>query len=398
MAAMSDVSQSIAQSMKVPEELVMRSARARAEASGSSVDDVLSAWSGGGSVSPVAPAAAAPAPTSAPAEVAAEASAVVPIAGTPEPTVAQTAAPMAIAVLEEPEEPIVAPPIRDRLAFGAKLGAMAGLMFGIFAAVLSTRFALTRIAPAFDGEALRASSLAAPADVVLYVTILTTLFGGLLAGAASAIPAWFDRDFSIRSRGGSLTVVGAAVGAVAGLVGSGVLIGAGSTIEPVLPEDPVMVAMSPVASSLLLVVIMIIVGVAVAVAVQLMASPAGLTEDEEAESDVIKHRLATSYLMPVVVILAIASFVLPFAWLLLTFHASAPLIAIVAAGGVLTFASLAASKPNGTISAGEFAVAAVGIGVVLLFVALVTNAVSGGGEHSETDQPAGDHAIVQVWL
>jgi hypothetical protein len=188
------------------------------------------------------------------------------------------------------------------------------------------------------------------------------------------------------------------VGAVAGLVGSGVLIGAGSTIEPVLPEDPVMVAMSPVASSLLLVVIMIIVGVAVAVAVQLMASPAGLTEDEEAESDVIKHRLATSYLMPVVVILAIASFVLPFAWLLLTFHASAPLIAIVAAGGVLTFASLAASKPNGTISAGEFAVAAVGIGVVLLFVALVTNAVSGGGEHSETDQPAGDHAIVQVWL
>lgn len=397
MAAMSDVSQSIAQSMKVPEELVLRSARARAEASGSSVDDVLSAWSGGGSVSSAAPAAAAPIETSAPAEVVAETSTEVPIAETPQPAVTQAA--VSVVVLEEPEEPIVAPPIRDRLLFGAKLGAMAGLMFGIFAALVSTRFALTRIAPAFDGEALRASSLIAPPNVVLYVTILTTLFGGLLAGAASAIPAWFDRDFSIRSRRASLTVVGAAVGAVAGLVGSGVLIGAGSTIEPVLPEDPVMVAMSPVASSLLLVVIMIIVGVAVSAAVQMMALPAGLTEDEEAESDVIKHRLVTSYFMPILVILAIASFVLPFAWLLLTFHASAPLIAIVAAGGVLTFAGLAASKPNGSISAGEFAVAAVGIGVVLLFVALVTNAVSGGdSEHSETEQPAGDHAVVQVWV
>lgn len=398
MAAMSDVSQSIAQSMKVPEELVMRSARARAEASGSSVDDVLSAWSGGGAVSSAAP-SAAPVATSAPVEVAAETPADVPIVEAPELVVAQSAAPMAVAVLEEQGEPIQAPPIRDRLMFGARLGAMAGLMFGIFAAVVSTRFALTRIAPAFDGDALRASSLATPADVVLYVTILTTLFGGLLAGAASAIPAWFDRHYSIRSRRGSLTVVGAAVGAVAGLVGSGVLIGAGSTIEPVLPEDPVMVAMSPVASSVLLVVIMVMVGVVVSAAVQIMALPAGLTKDEEAESDVIKHRLATSYLMPVFVILAIASFVLPFAWLLLTFHASAPLIAIVVAGGVLTFAGLAASKPNGSISAGEFAVATVGIGIVLLFVALVTNAVSGGdNEHPETDQPDGDHAVVQVWV
>ncbi len=395
MASMSDVSQAIAQSTSLPEELVMRSAKARAEASGTSVDDVLAAWSGGAAIPASAPTVASDV-TPEPAAVVAEAPAPAAVAA---PAVAEDPVPVAVATIDEPaEEPIDALPLRDRLSFAVKLGAGAGFMFGIFAALVSTRFALPRIAPAFDGEALRASSLSSPGDVLLYVTALTTLFGAILASGAAAIPAWFDRGFTIRSSSRSLTVIGAAVGAVSGLIGSGVLLGAGTTVEPALPEDPVMVALAPVASSVLLVAIMVMVGIAVAMVVQMMALPAGLTAEEEAESDVIKHRLATSYLMPLLVILAIAAFVLPFAWLLLTFHASAPLIAGVAAGGVLTFAGLAASKPNGSISAGEFAVAAVGIGVVLLFVALVTNAVSGGGAHPEDESPAEDHAVVQVWI
>ncbi len=392
---MSDVSQAIAQSTTVPEELVMRAAKARAQASGTSVDDVLAAWSGGGSITASAPSPAPatdPTPT-APATAAAEET-IVPVAA---PAPVAEPLEVAVAVMEvEEDEPIEAVALRDRLLFAVKLGAGAGLMFGIFAALVSTRVALSRIAPAFEGEALSASSLSAPADVLLYVTALTTLFGALLASAAAAIPAWFDRGFTVRTSTRSLTVIGAAVGALAGLIGSGVIMAAGSTVEPALPEDPVMVALAPVGSSILLVAVMVAVGISVAMVVQAMALPAGLTASEEVESDVIKHRLATSYLMPLLVILAIAAFVLPFAWLLLTFHASAPLIAIVAAGGILTFAGLAASKPNGSISAGEFAVAAVGIGIVLLFVALVTNAISGGGEHSDEESPTEDHAVVQV--
>ena len=377
----------------------MRSAKARAQASGTSVDDVLAAWAGGGSIAASAPSpapASDPAPAAA-AEVAPEAGneVVAEVVATSAP--ATEPAEVAVAVLEmDEDEPIEAVSLRDRLAFGVKIGAAAGLMFGIFAALVSTRVALSRIAPEFDGEALHASSLSAPADVLLYVTALTTIFGALLASAAASIPTWFDRGYTVRTSNRSLTVIGAAVGAVAGLIGSGVIMAAGTTVEPTLPEDPVMVALAPVGSSILLVAGMVAVGILVAMVVQAMALPAGLTAGEEVESDVIKHRLATSYLMPVLVIGAIASFVLPFAWLLLTFHASAPLIAIVAAGGILTFAGLAASKPNGSISAGEFAVAAVGIGIVLLFVALVTNAVSGGGGHSDEESPAEDHAVVQV--
>ena len=60
---MSDVLARAAQVMGAPEELVQRSAEARADADGVSVEEVLAAWAGGGaSPMPVAPAAAPPAP------------------------------------------------------------------------------------------------------------------------------------------------------------------------------------------------------------------------------------------------------------------------------------------------------------------------------------------------
>ena len=365
---MSAVSESIAQSMNVPEELVMRSARARAEASGSNVDDVLAAWSGGSSV---ATPAASVAPVEAPVvAAAAEPVASEPVAELPEAMATAVAEPAAVTVMVvDDEDPIEAVDLRDRLSSAAKVGAGIGLVFGIFAAVMSTRFALGRIVPQFDESALRASSLSEPADVLLYITALTTILGALVARAAATIPAWFDHAFSVRSSARGLTIVGAAVGAVAGLIGSGLLMATGETIVPVIPDDPTMVALSPVATSVGLVVLMLAVGVLAAAAVQMMALPVGLTTAEQEESDVIKHRLATSYLMPLMVVMAIASFVVPFAWLLLTFHAAAPIIALVAAAGIITFAGLAASKPEATITKGEFVVAALGIGVILLFVA-----------------------------
>ena len=55
---MSDLVNKVAEILNAPVDLVQRSAEARAAASGVSVDDVLSSWAGGESVS----ASAAPAP------------------------------------------------------------------------------------------------------------------------------------------------------------------------------------------------------------------------------------------------------------------------------------------------------------------------------------------------
>lgn len=68
-----------------PEDLVMRSAKARAEAAGVPVEDILAAWAGGGSAPPAVAPADAPTPTAAAEPAAPEASAAKPVVDEPEP-------------------------------------------------------------------------------------------------------------------------------------------------------------------------------------------------------------------------------------------------------------------------------------------------------------------------
>ena len=55
---MSELLSKVAEILKAPEELVQRSAEARAEASGKSVDEVLQSWAGGEAIESSAPAEA----------------------------------------------------------------------------------------------------------------------------------------------------------------------------------------------------------------------------------------------------------------------------------------------------------------------------------------------------
>ena len=52
---MSELLSKVAEILKAPEELVQRSAEARAEASGKSVDEVLQSWAGGEAIESSAP-------------------------------------------------------------------------------------------------------------------------------------------------------------------------------------------------------------------------------------------------------------------------------------------------------------------------------------------------------
>lgn len=108
---MSDLSAAAA-NIGGPEDLVMRSAKARAQATGSTVEEVLAAWAGGGS----APAAAAPAPA-----VEAEAPAASPAdapASAPDPDETSAPAPAASAPTPTASEPspvraVAATPVPD---------------------------------------------------------------------------------------------------------------------------------------------------------------------------------------------------------------------------------------------------------------------------------------------
>ena len=93
--------------LNAPEELVLRSAEAKAQALGGTADDYLAAWGGGGAApAPAAPAQPAPVEQAAPVEKA------------PEPVVPQIPSsavetPAAAAVPVQPE--VVAPVVESRL-------------------------------------------------------------------------------------------------------------------------------------------------------------------------------------------------------------------------------------------------------------------------------------------
>ena len=103
----SEMVAAIAEATSVPEEIVQRSAQARATAGGVGVDEVLAAWSGGATITPSAPPATpepalAPEPADEEVEALPAASEPAPAAPTETPAAVPVAAPAAVAILEAP--------------------------------------------------------------------------------------------------------------------------------------------------------------------------------------------------------------------------------------------------------------------------------------------------------
>lgn len=364
-----------------PEELVARSAAARAQAQGISADDILQAWAGGGSV---VSAAAAPAPSPAPeapadATPAADAEPAAPAVVTEPVPLPVEAAPAAVAtavmVAEEPAEVIEPAELRDRIGFPGRLGAALGFMLGMFALVASTPFLFDKVTLGGTEDDPSLLWAVQPARMLLYVAVVSAIFGAFISRLSGVVPSWFDKSLSVQSSGRSLYVVGGGIGAVLGVLAAGVLLASGTSVE-VLPEEPALTQLTIVPVMLLVLAGGAVLGAITAVVAQVMAIPAGLSAEDNAASEEIKHRLGTSYIMPAMVILAIVLIVVPFGVLLVQFHTAAPYIAIVTSAGILSFAFLSASRPGMRISVGEAMVAAAGIGTVVLFIVLVANAVS----------------------
>jgi hypothetical protein len=139
---MSDLAAAAA-AIGAPEELVQRSAEARAAATGSSVDEIIAAWAGGGSAPAAAPPAAdTPAPSSEPSEASAPAPA--PADAAPAPAApAPAAAPARAAVPPPPaiKDPDAAPLLVGRHESG-------GFMLFVIAVVVAVGALVAALAPA----------------------------------------------------------------------------------------------------------------------------------------------------------------------------------------------------------------------------------------------------------
>jgi MFS family permease len=386
----SDLLTAAAAALDTPEILVERSAAARAEANGTSVDDVLAAWAGGAPVTATAPPAA-------PEPVAAEETAQVAPASE-EPVVAVIEVPAAApepVVVEQPTEEIEPVPMARRIRTATRVGAWTGAALGLFGFLVATTWWAADVSVTGDetySPVIQADSTA----VIIAVALVSLLFGAVVAGLSRAAAAWTNPGMRLSNSPRSTAWLGAFLGLALGVIAGALLTssfgaeidGAEGLIQlPVLPTLSIMIIGGAV------------LGAVTAAASQAVGVPVAIPEGDDREIEIVRTRLSGAIGIPLASLLLLLLLVLPFAWTLIESNrltgGGAAIVATLTAIGVLMFASLAGSKPNMKISFGEFMVAVVGIGVVIVIVLLTLSAVNQAEDHEEGEAEA-EAAIVLV--
>ena len=370
-----------------PDHLVERSAEARAAAQGTTVDEVLSAWSGG---APLAPSASplASAPVMAEADVPPPVPApVYPIPEQiPQPALEQVAVTAFEAVEEEEIEPIDPAPLADRVRLGARVGAGFGAVLGLVSLAAMAPLMLTRLSQTTAGGD--------PAGEVTWTYVAATgavwaVAGAIINVASRGMGRFRSPSYDTETQWIGSAFSGGFLGLVVGTAFGGVLY---ATSEATLSGTQLL-TVSPF-SIVLTWLGWTVLGALIGGIGQAMAQPAALAGVEAEEAREVRKRLTEGLGMPVLATLVIVVIVVSFGSLLLRYSSFASLIAILVAVGTIGFAALMSSRPNLRVTRGEFLVAAAGVGVVLTMLALIAAAVSGEGDE-EAGEPTG-HALEYV--
>lgn len=373
--------------------MVQRSAAARAEVNGTSVDDVLSAWAGG------APAAAPePAPRPAPeresVEPAAAAEPKEPAAPVTvmEPPAVPEPAPVVEEAPVEPEEPLEPVPLMTRVRTAVRIGAWVGAALGVVAFLVASAFWSSRAAVIPDtGPVVQVDSTA-----VLVGTILVSIvFGAIVATLSRAGASWTDPAMQLSSSRTTTGWIGAAIGLVLGVAAGAILTGGfGTEVEggEGLIQLPVLAT---------LIVMLIgggILGSLTAALPQLFGTPVAVEDQEEVAT--VRSRLGNAVGVPVAGAVILIVLVLPFAYILIQSNHmaenGAALVAVLVAGGILGFAALAGTKPEMKISLGDLMVAVIGIGTVLVIILAVLIFNAPEEEHDSGSEGEEATAVVLV--
>ncbi len=362
---MSDLLEAASAALGTPSALVQRAAAARAQANGSSTDDILSAWAGG---APVASSPTTPPPAEPKTEV--------------EPAPIPESAPVAtqVAVLEPPVPLAPVAPLEEivdlepvelgiRIKTAVRVGAWTGAALGVVGFLVATAFWAPNAILGSDG---RPVVLATPRGVLIGAALVSIAFGTMVASLSRAAASWRDPAMQLSSSRSSTGWFGAAIGLVLGVGAAGVLTGLGTAVEL---ADPPVVELPVLATLSVILIGGAILGAITAALTQVFGTPVVVDDDDAGEVNEVKGRIRHAVTIPLAGVFLLVLFVLPFAFAL--FEANhlvangAALIAVVTAGGILGFAALAGSKPNIRVSLGEVMVALIGIGTVVAIILAV---------------------------
>lgn len=387
---MSEQLTAASQAMNVPEPIVERSARARAEATGSTYEEILTAWAGGEAVA-AAPAPAEPAAEPAPAaeeEAAAPEAASEPAApATPEVPAQPIAAFQEVEPEEEEEiEPL---PLRTRVGLAGKVGAWTGALLGLLGLVFGSTWLLGAASVAGEEGAYGPAVEVTTSRLLLGVVALSVLFGLIVATFSRAAAGWLRPGARLQGRWIPTVAVGAGLGLVLGLGAGGVMISAFA--EPI--EGAEGMALMRIVPALFVVTLGgALLGWLTAVLVQVVGVPVGVEGADAEEVTEIRSRLSGAFRIPLTAVLLLAVLVLPLGVVFIRSNeltsGGAAVLAIFAAASILGIASMSASRPTMRVSLGEVLVAAAGVATVVLIIFAVIQTQAGPSEGAEQEEAA----------
>lgn len=378
--------------MGIPPELVERSAAARAEADGNSMDDVLAAWTG--DAPPPEPSAAEePAPETTEPEPEQPAETEREPEPAPTPVLEEPVVPAGpeVGAEPEPEEELEPVPLAVRVKTAVRIGAWTGAALGVIGFLAASAVWAPNTTTLEDaGPVVQVS----PNSIIIGTALVSIVFAAVVAGMSRAATGWTNPAMQLSGSKARTVWLGAAIGLILGAIAGAMLQGFGTAVEG---SDPPLVQLPVLATLIVLVIGGSVLGALTALVPQLLGVPVAVDEDTE-EVETMKQRLGNAVSIPLAGLLILVLLVLPFGFTLIESNHLAPgvggaVVAIVTAGGILGFAALAGSRPEMKISMGDLMVAVIGIGVVLVIIISVLFAIS-DDDHAE--EPGEETAVVQL--
>ena len=357
----------ISNSTGVPQELVSRSAQARAEANGVDINNILSSWSSGEIVA-TTPQVDSPEAVEEEVLVSETVEEEVLVSEAVEGEVLVSEA--VVDTIEEVGPPVnLSTKIIKTIQYGSLFGVVSGF---IQAFILSSNL--------YDGLVLESETLKLIANYeqsryILNLALTTTFFGVINAVNIKKILDTNFEGFGIKTSDRESVFLGLGLGLMFGS-SSGFLITSsiGQVIEGILPEDPT-TYLIPVFGSFWRVVFLGIFSQSlIALITMILGVPKGLDVYEQGEADIIRKRITGSIVVPFGAIISGGIVSVFISQVFINFHDYAVLFALIISATILLFASIMSSAPKIKITRNEVLIA--GLGILTLIVIIVSVAAS----------------------
>ena len=362
----------------VPQELVSRSAQARAQANGVDVNAILASWSSG----------EAPAVSSAPVEtVVEEAPVETVVEEAPVETVAEEApvetvveeAPVETVAEEAPVETVLSyvdedipPPaqLSVKIFRALQYGTVFGIVAGFIQAFIVSSYLYEGLI--LESETLNLIANYTPTQYILNIALTTTFFAVISSINLKKILEKNYEGFGILTNDRESLFLGVGLGLIFGSsIGFVITSDIGVTIEAIL-EDDVTTYLIPVIGSFWRIVLFSTVSQAIIASIVIVLGiPKGLDIYELKEANVIRNRVTGSIVIPLGAILFGGVISVLISQVFINFHDYAPLFALIISAAILLFASVMSSAPKIKITRNEVLIAAAGVITLTVIIASV---------------------------